>query len=117
MAGEDLSAWQYRAVYLEDSPPYPPGYMKATSPSGMVAGILQNKPEVYESASVMLCGISKAIAGATFSKGTSLMIDSEGRYVPATGTGKLLSAVARETATAVDQIISVDIGFMQYKML
>lgn len=74
----------------------PPG-----STSTSIIGVLQNNPQVGEAGTVMVEGVSKAIAGGTFNIGDKLMVTAAGKFVLAT-SGNYQVAVALESAVLND---------------
>lgn len=68
-------------------------------------GILQNDPTSGTVASVMTAGMSKAVYGASVTKGQSLMSDASGKLIPQTGNSPVL-AIALDTGS-LDEIRSV----------
>lgn len=74
----------------------PPG-----STSSPMIGILQNNPQQGEAGSVMIQGVSKAIAAAGFQIGDQLMVNAAGAFLKATSTNYIV-ATALETAAAND---------------
>jgi len=74
----------------------------------VVHGILQNDPKAGQAAQVVYNGVSKAMAGASFSAGVRLMSDTLGRVITAgaTTTNSVLG-VAIESATATGQIVTI----------
>jgi hypothetical protein len=77
-----------------------------TSAGGQVYGILQNTPPSGGPADVGILGVSKAVAGASFSAGAVLACDSAGRLIAQTSTN-IAVAIAIEAATAANQIVTV----------
>ncbi|WP_407146256.1 hypothetical protein [Bradyrhizobium sp. ORS 86] len=71
-----------------------------------IDGILQNDPVQGYVADVGVMGISKAVAGGSFSAGALLMTDTSARLITAT-TGNFAVAKALEASTGAGQIITV----------
>jgi Uncharacterized conserved protein (DUF2190) len=73
-------------------------------PSGAstpIIGVLQNNPQQGEAGQVMVQGVSKAQAAASFSIGTLLMVNSSGQFLAATSTNFAV-AQALENANSGD---------------
>lgn len=80
-------------------------------------GILQNKPALGEVADVGIYGITKAVAGATITRGSYLMTDTSGRLVAwVAGSGYAQLGVAIESAV-VGQIFTAYIQGTAVKAL
>jgi hypothetical protein len=77
-----------------------------TSSGGAVYGILQNTPASGQAADVGIMGVTKAVAGASFSAGANLMCDTAGRLITQTSTN-IIVATAIEAATAANQVVTV----------
>lgn len=106
-AGADLSAKQYYAVKYSAA-----DTVILTAAAGTevnAIGILQNKPADTQAATVMVAGVSKAIAGAAITVGTLVMADNGGKVIAAT-TGTKALGLALVAATADGDVISVLIG-------
>lgn len=102
-ANADLSSSQYLAVIVATNDFGVSLSTAATAPSH---GILQNKPKAGQAADVRFLGVSKAVAGAAFTRGTALMVNGSGQLITAT-TGNYPIALALESATASGDIRSV----------
>lgn len=76
-AGADLSALQYRAVQID-------GTLATTNKNA--AGILQNKPQTGEHATIGYDGHLKGIAGAALTGGTDVKVSSGG-FLTAVASG------------------------------
>lgn len=74
----------------------PPG-----STSSPIIGVLQNNPQQGEAGTVMVQGVTKAVAGGAFQIGDSLMCTAAGKFVKATSTNYQV-AIALETAANND---------------
>lgn len=78
-SGEDLRARQYHVVRLMTTAG---DVGMATSPtSNFVFGVLQNKPNSLEHATVAIFGESKVIVGSAVSYGDLLTVSASGRAV------------------------------------
>lgn len=77
--------------------------------NALVLGFLQNRPAAGEIAQVygVRGGTTKALAGASTSKGDKLITDSSGRVVTATTGAQLICGVCMEAATAAGDIIEI----------
>lgn len=71
------------------------------STSTPIIGVLQNNPQQGEAGTVMVQGVTKAVAGGNFSIGALLMVNSAGKFVTATSTNYAV-AVALENASTND---------------
>lgn len=69
--------------------------------SNPIIGVLQNNPQQGEAGTVMIQGVTKAIAGGVFHIGDFLMVNSTGQFVKATSTNFIV-ATALETAASGD---------------
>ncbi len=69
--------------------------------SSPIIGILQDNPSQGQAGNVLVHGVSKAQAGASFGIGTLLMCNSAGLFVPAT-SGNYIVAQALESAASGD---------------
>lgn len=107
-AAADLTAKQYYAVKLTAADTV--GLAAAAGTESAILGILQNKPNTAEAATVMVTGISKAVAGAAITVGAQVMADNGGKIIAAT-TGKIPLGIALIAAAADGDIISVGLGF------
>jgi len=105
-ANADLSASQFCAVTGVNSS----GVLRAALPSagGRIIGVLQNKPNAAgEPATIAAAAgcTSNVVAAAAFTAGVDLMIDSAGKFLLAT-TGNAVVAIANESATGANQVVS-----------
>lgn len=66
-----------------------------------IIGILQNNPQQAEAGTVLIQGVSKALAVAAFNIGDLLMVDSNGKFLKATA-GNYAVAQALEKAASGD---------------
>lgn len=104
-AGQDLSAKQYRFVTQAAND----GQIDPTGDGLLAAGILQNNPDAAgKAATVAIGGISKMSAGATFVRGALISSDANGQGITA-GSGDYPLARALEAATAINDIVSVQL--------
>lgn len=69
--------------------------------AGPPLGILQHNPRQAEAGHVVVCGITKAIAGGTWGMGDPIGWNTSGQLIKA-ATGKLAIATALESAVAGD---------------
>lgn len=69
--------------------------------SSPIIGVLQNNPQQGEAGTVMVQGVTKALAAGAFNIGDILMVNSAGKFVAAT-TGNLGVAIALEKAASGD---------------
>ena len=104
-SGADLTAKQYRFVKVDSST----GKVVAGTDGADCIGILLNKPNTDEAASVAVEGVCKLYIGAHASIGydSNIISDANGGGTIATGTGKEVLAKALEDPGANGEIISV----------
>lgn len=89
-AGADLSASQYKAIAVG-------GTIAATSTAAM--GILQNKPESGEDATLAMLGISKFRAGGAVTAGGAVAVTTSG-WLVACASGDLAVGKSFEAVTS-----------------
>lgn len=102
-ANADLSASQFCGVIVATNDF---GVSLATVGTAPILGILQNKPTAGQAADVRFSGVSKAIAGAAYTRGTYLMVNGSGQLITATSTNVAV-AYALESATAASDVRTV----------
>jgi hypothetical protein len=103
VANADLSASQFCGVKIATADF---GVSLASTGGEAILGILQNKPLATQAADVRFVGVSKAKAGASYSRGALLMTDTSGRFITATATNHAV-AMALEAAAAANEIRTV----------
>lgn len=97
-AVEDLSSWQYQAVYLSEDR----GVTKITNANvGSFAqagiGVLQNDPDADGKAAEVICvGLAKCKAGGSISANDYLTLNNDGEFV---------AGALEATTTAADRAI------------
>jgi hypothetical protein len=115
VAGADLRNYPFAPVRLDAT-----GRVVLAGANERAIGILQNKPNTGETASVMLYGISKAVAAGPISIGSPVVAAANGRVAaagtfhnhgtasnnPPTGQQRILG-FALTAATAAGQVIEV----------
>jgi hypothetical protein len=115
VAGADLRNFPFAPVRLDAA-----GRAVLAGANERAIGILQNKPNAGEAASVMLYGISKAVAAGPISIGSPVVAAANGRVAaagtfhnhgtasnnPPTGQQRVLG-FALTAATAAGQVIEV----------
>jgi hypothetical protein len=115
IAGADLRDYQYAPVSLDAN-----GRVVLASANSRCIGILQNKPNSGQAASVMLYGITKAIASGAITVGSPVIAAANGRVSAAgnfhnhgasssnqpTGQQRIIG-FALTAATAAGQVIEV----------
>ena len=75
---------------------------------GPVYGVLQNTPAAGQPGDISIAGITKVVAGSTFSAGQRLMSSSLGQVTSHTsGSGYFVAGYAREAATVAGQLLSM----------
>ena len=116
VAGADLQNYPFAPVRLDAAT----GRVVLAGANERAIGILQNKPNVGETAVVMLYGISKAVAAGPISIGSPVVAAGNGRVSaagtfhnhgaassnPPTGQQRILG-FALTAATAAGQVIEV----------
>jgi len=100
-AAADLSSFQYHIMRLSAANTV--NVASQDTNSGMV-GVLLNKPESGEAASIQYAGMGKVYAGAAITAGAILTNNGSGRAVAA-GSGDMACARALEAAGAAGDII------------
>ena len=115
IAGADLRNYPFAPVRLDTN-----GRVVLAGANERAIGILQNKPNTGEAASVMLYGISKAVAAGAITAGSPVIAAANGRVQaagtfhnhgaassnPPTGQQRILG-FALTAATAAGQVIEV----------
>jgi len=115
VAGADLRNYPFAPVRLDTN-----GRVVLAGANERAIGILQNKPNTGEAASVMLYGISKAIASGAIPVGSPVVAAANGRVAaagtfhnhgtassnPPTGQQRIIG-FALTGATAAGQVIEV----------
>jgi hypothetical protein len=115
VAGADLRNYPFAPVRLDAT-----GRVVLAGANERAIGILQNKPNAGETASVMLYGISKAVAAGAISIGSPVVAAADGQVAaagvfhnhgvasdnPPTGQQRILG-FALTSATAAGQVIEV----------
>jgi murein DD-endopeptidase MepM/ murein hydrolase activator NlpD len=115
VAGADLRNYPFAPVRLDAT-----GRVVLAGANERAIGILQNKPNNGETASVMLYGISKAVAAGAISIGSPVVAAADGQVAaagafhnhgaasdnPPTGQQRVLG-FALTAATAAGQVIEV----------
>jgi hypothetical protein len=102
-ADADLSAKQYHIVRQSAAKSC---NLASLATDVTVAGVLQNKPQSGEHASVCDLGISKVVAGAVITQGKHVTCDTSGRAITVT-SGDMAVGRALEAAGAAGDIIGV----------
>jgi hypothetical protein len=103
-AAADLSASQFYACKITAAR----SVNLASTGGEPIYGIIQNKPTSGQAVDVGILGVTKAVAGGSFSAGAALMTDTSGRLITQTGSTHRV-ATAIEAATAAGQLITVAI--------
>jgi hypothetical protein len=106
IAGADLRTKQYYLVQGGIATPY--SVILATGSTNGIIGILQNEPNIGETAVIRMLGTSKMVAKSSVKTGTPITSYSDGIGTPATWvTGQKVIAIALEPASADGDIIEV----------
>lgn len=100
-AAADLSGSQFCMVDVDTN-----GNAALPSAAGRAVGCLQNKPTLGVAATIVQSGIVMAKAGGTVTLGHDVQVDSSGRVVDQTSTGKKVG-VALEGTTTANDIVTV----------
>lgn len=111
IAGTDLRTKQFYGVV--DTAANTCGLQ--TSAGGRIIGILQNKPDLGQAASVRWEGVTKAAAGASFASAIELAVDATGRLIAAV-TGNVVVGRSIDASGAAGAITSVrlnDTGYVK----
>lgn len=113
-AGAEILNGQFLALKYTDT-----GEVVVCDTSGEnVAGILMpdcsNVINKGDDVSIQIKDIGMAKSGAAIKKGIELMVDATGKLIPAT-SGKFIVGYALSSASAADEIISVDIRKCGYR--
>jgi len=98
-AGADLRNYPFAPVRLDTN-----GRVVLAGANERAIGILQNKPNIGEAASVMLYGISKAIASGAIAVGSPVVAAANGR-VAAAGTFHNHGAASDNPPTGQQRVI------------
>jgi len=106
LAGADLSGSQYYAVMMTSTDNTVVVAGTPAAEGTHVIGVLQNKPESGEAASVVIGGTSKLKMAATCDQGEKLM-SSSGKGTPADADQKSVIGIALEAALAENAVIEV----------
>jgi hypothetical protein len=98
-AGADLRTAQYKAVKINSS-----GQAVLAAAGDFAIGILQNKPNTGEAATIQIHGISKASADAAITAGVRVTPSADGQLVTSTVATDNTIGVALEGAGAAGVI-------------
>lgn len=103
-AGADLTTKQFLAIKVNSS-----GQAVVAGAGEFAAGILQNKPNSGQAATVAYGGISKAIAGGNVTAGMTVAADATGKVVDAAEAviASLDGNVATNVAVTSSNVIGV----------
>lgn len=107
LAGEDLSAWQYKPVKLASTAGE---VVKGDAVTDVVIGILQNDPTDGQAAHVAGVGsVSKAVSGTSvLTAGAYLTVNSAG-VVPTTTDNTAICGRSIEAASAAGDLIQIQV--------
>jgi hypothetical protein len=101
-AAGDLSGQQYRFVKMSGTQ-----CTVATGATDKTVGVLQNRPDAAtRAATVLVSGVTKAVAGAAITAGAVLYIDASGR-VTSTQASNTAVGVALSTVSNVGDLVTV----------
>ena len=100
IAGVDLTAKQFYAVKYDAA-----GKMIVGTLANAI-GVLQDHSKAESDATVILLGMSKAVAGAAIAVGAEVTSDADGKFVTA-AAGQVVLARANLAAAAEDDIFEV----------
>ena len=101
-AAADLSSSQHFVVVLSS------GEAALSGTAAIPLGVLQNKPESGQTASVRVEGISRAVAGAAIAEGAAVASDANGKLRTAV-SGDYPVGQALEAAAADGDVIAVSL--------
>lgn len=106
VAAADLSAKQFLFVKITAAF----AVNVATASGEAVLGVLQNNPKSGQSATVMVTGVTKVVAGAAIAAGARVQSNATGAAITATATaGHIEQGFALEAAAAAGDVISVQL--------
>jgi len=95
IAGEDLSGSQFCGVNVDGD-----GHAILPTQGARAVGVIQNKPDNGEAATVVVTGVTKVLVGITgFVAGDNVTVDDDGSIIQAT-SGDRCIGVALQTAAA-----------------
>jgi len=104
-AAGDLSLHQFTAMRISAANKC---NVASLATNSAIVGVLQNKPKSGEYATVACFGKSKMLAGAAFSAGAVLTVNSSGRAIGVTsGNLEIVVGQALDTAGADGDVITV----------
>jgi|TARA_Y100000310_G_scaffold163513_1_gene163326 hypothetical protein len=94
VANEDLSSMQYKIVYVDGN-----NGAKLRAAQGVgVLGVLNNKPQSGEHASVVVAGLTRCVAGGTVTAGSWITCSASGTGITVSSgeyiLGKSITGVA-----------------------
>lgn len=102
VAATDLRTAQFTFVKLDAT-----GKVIACAILGEKAiGVLQNKPNIGETADIAVAGVTKLVASAVITAGDKLMTAANGQGATAATLGSSIVGFATEAAGAAGQIIT-----------
>lgn len=104
VAGADLTAKQFHFVDVNSSG----AAIVPTGAGARTVGVLQNKPDSGEAATIVNSGIVMVVAGDDVTRGANVQTDVAGKVIDA-GSGDVLVGVALE-AGASGEVIAVLLG-------
>lgn len=100
-AGADLTTHQFKFVQVTVNG------IELAAAGGRIAGVLQNKPDTGNAASVWGPGtVSKVVAGAAVAKGADVTPDAQARAVTS-ATGNYIAGQALTAAASAGELVSV----------
>jgi hypothetical protein len=103
-AGADLQLYQYRIMRYAGSQTCNVASHDGANASVGAIGVLQNKPNTNEFATVAYFGESKVVAGGALTEGTFITTQGSGKAAAAT-SGDLVIGRVLETAGAEDEVV------------
>ena len=106
-ASVDMSAQQFTFVLFTGTADE---VAQNTASGGDTDGVLQNDPSAAgQAAQIRVSGVSKVVAGAAVAIGDSVMSDTTGRAITATGTGAFIQGTCVQAAANANEICSVEL--------
>ena len=105
MAGADLRPSLMYAAKIDTD-----GRLVLAASGDLVHGIITETGNTNEPVTVQTQGLTKAVAQAGITAGARVMAHSNGKIITATGAGKNVLGVARNTVANADEIVEIQIA-------
>lgn len=99
------ASFQYRGVVVLST-----GLAGLPASGGIaIQGVLQNKPLAVDNAcTIMINGVTKAVCSAAIAAGASVMVDTAGKFLTATGSN-VVCGIALEAAVNVGDLFPMQL--------